>query len=46
MHWALYKAANQQNVRVVLDGIDGDSTISHGQAYLSDLVRTFRLKTF
>ena len=46
MHWALYKTANQQNVRVVLDGIDGDSTISHGQAYLSDLVRTFRLKTF
>ncbi|MGB3757356.1 MAG: lasso peptide isopeptide bond-forming cyclase [Rivularia sp. (in: cyanobacteria)] len=46
MHWALYKTANQQNVRIILDGIDGDSTISHGQAYLSDLVRTFRLKTF
>ena len=46
MHWALYKNANQQNVRIILDGIDGDSTISHGQAYLSDLVRTFKWKTF
>lgn len=46
MHWALYKTANQQDVRVVLDGIDGDSTISHGQSYLSDLVHTFRFKTF
>jgi asparagine synthase (glutamine-hydrolysing) len=44
MHWALYKAANQQQVRVLLDGIDGDSTVSHGLAYLSDLARAGRWK--
>ncbi|HEX6127381.1 MAG TPA: asparagine synthase (glutamine-hydrolyzing) [Pyrinomonadaceae bacterium] len=30
MDWAIFKAAKAENVRVVLSGIDGDSTVSHG----------------
>jgi asparagine synthase (glutamine-hydrolysing) len=37
-NWAWYDRAKQNNVRVVLDGIDGDSTVSHGQPYLYELV--------
>jgi asparagine synthase (glutamine-hydrolysing) len=39
MHWALYSAAQRQDVRVLLDGIDGDTTVSHGLEYLSELAR-------
>ena len=45
MHWALYNAAHQQGVRVFLDGLDGDSTVSHGWGYLTELTRTGRWKT-
>ncbi|OLE14166.1 MAG: hypothetical protein AUI36_39295 [Cyanobacteria bacterium 13_1_40CM_2_61_4] len=37
LHWALYKAAKEQNVRVILDGIDGDITVSHGIGILQEL---------
>lgn len=46
LNWAWYETAQQNQVRVVLDGIDGDTTVSHGHAYLSDLVRTFQWKKF
>jgi len=39
MHWALYGAAHRQDVRVLLDGIDGDTTVSHGLEYLGELAR-------
>ena len=39
MHWGLYKEAQRQGVRVMLDGIDGDTTVSHGLGYLADLAR-------
>jgi asparagine synthase (glutamine-hydrolysing) len=45
MHWALYRAAHQQGVRVLLDGIDGDTTVSHGLEYLAELGRTGRWMT-
>ena len=45
MHWGLYHAAQQAGVRVFLDGIDGDVTISYGLEYLADLARTGRWKT-
>ena len=35
--WALYKEAKNQNVRVLLDGLDGDNVISHGFAYITEL---------
>ena len=43
MHWALYRAAQQQGVRALLDGIDGDTTVCHGLDYLSELARTGRV---
>jgi asparagine synthase (glutamine-hydrolysing) len=42
LHWALYREANKQGVRVLLDGLDGDTTVSHGVGYLAELVRTGR----
>jgi asparagine synthase (glutamine-hydrolysing) len=45
LHWAMHKAAQQQGVRVFLDGIDGDTTVSHGLEFLPELARTGRWKT-
>ncbi|MBW4577472.1 MAG: lasso peptide isopeptide bond-forming cyclase [Aphanothece sp. CMT-3BRIN-NPC111] len=45
MIWGLYGAAFEQGVRVVLDGHDGDTTVSHGFSYLSDLARTWQWHT-
>jgi hypothetical protein len=39
MHWGLFHLASQQNVHVVLDGLDGDTTVSHGRYYLAELLR-------
>ena len=35
--WNLYQAAARQSVRIVLDGFDGDTTVSHGEGYLDEL---------
>jgi asparagine synthase (glutamine-hydrolysing) len=40
LNWGLYGLARQRGVRVILDGFDGDTTISHGVTYLSELART------
>jgi asparagine synthase (glutamine-hydrolysing) len=45
IHWALYGAAQREGVRILLDGIDGDTTVSHGLEYLSELARTGRVGT-
>jgi asparagine synthase (glutamine-hydrolysing) len=45
IHWALYRAAHHEDVRVLLDGIDGDTTVSHGLEYLADLTRRGKWKT-
>lgn len=42
IHWALYKLASAHQVRVFLDGIDGDTTISHGLENFAELTRTGR----
>lgn len=42
MHLGLYRAARAQGVRVVLDGFDGDTTVSHGYERLPELAKTFR----
>lgn len=39
MHSGLYRAASQQGVRVLLDGFDGDTTVSHGVTYMTELAR-------
>jgi asparagine synthase (glutamine-hydrolysing) len=41
--WGLYDLVNRERVRVVLDGLDGDTTLSHGIAYLTELAHTGRL---
>jgi asparagine synthase (glutamine-hydrolysing) len=40
--WGMYDVAKQFGVRVVLDGFDGDSTVSHGYEYLRELAREGR----
>jgi asparagine synthase (glutamine-hydrolysing) len=42
LHWEIYKAAAAKGVRVVLDGLDGDTTVSHGLGRFADLARTGR----
>jgi asparagine synthase (glutamine-hydrolysing) len=42
LNWGLYVAARQQGVRVLLDGFDGDTTVSHGIGYLDELARAGR----
>jgi asparagine synthase (glutamine-hydrolysing) len=39
MHWALYGSAKESGTRVLLDGVDGDSAVSHGFGRLPDLLR-------
>jgi len=38
----LHKRAKEQGVRVVLDGFDGDTTVSHGIGYLDELKQSWR----
>ena len=45
LNWALYGAAKEQGVRVLLDGFDGDTTVSHGIGYLSELASAGRWLT-
>ena len=40
IHQGMYERANQNGVRVFLDGVDGDTTVSHGWRYLTHLTYT------
>ena len=40
IHQGMFDCAKQQGVRVFLDGVDGDTTVSHGWRYLTSLVYT------
>ncbi|MCC6457194.1 MAG: lasso peptide isopeptide bond-forming cyclase [Caldilineaceae bacterium] len=40
--WSLYGVAQKQGVRVILDGYDGDSAISHGLGLLAELASAGR----
>ena len=42
LYGALFRRAHQQGVRVVLDGLEGDTTVSHGTAYPLELARRGR----
>lgn len=37
MHWGLYERAQEQGVRVLMDGLDGDTTVSYGLKYMVEL---------
>ena len=45
LHWALYGAARDCGVRVLLDGIDGDTTVSHGLENFAALARRGKVLT-
>lgn len=45
LNWNLYGVAKGRGVRVLLDGFDGDTTVSHGVRYLDDLARAGRWGT-
>jgi asparagine synthase (glutamine-hydrolysing) len=38
LHWAMYERASQTGAKVFLDGVDGDSTLSHGLGYPRELL--------
>jgi asparagine synthase (glutamine-hydrolysing) len=42
MNWTLYGEIQHKGVRVVLDGFDGDTTVSDGYGYLSELAKADR----
>jgi asparagine synthase (glutamine-hydrolysing) len=37
LHWVLYDAARADDVRVLLDGLGGDVTLSHSRGYFAEL---------
>lgn len=45
MHWGLYGAAQRRGVRVLLDGVEGDATVSHGEDRLIELTRSWEWGT-
>jgi asparagine synthase (glutamine-hydrolysing) len=42
MGWALLRNAREAGVRILLDGTDGDTTLSHGDGYLMELATGWR----
>jgi asparagine synthase (glutamine-hydrolysing) len=44
--WKMNDAVNKAGVRVVLDGFDGDNTISHGDGYFAELANQGEWATF
>lgn len=46
LHWELCAAAQKQGIRVLLDGLDGDTAVSHGGGYLAELARKSRWSDF
>lgn len=40
LHCQIYQKAKEANVHVLLDGFDGDTTVSHGIPYLAELARS------
>jgi asparagine synthase (glutamine-hydrolysing) len=45
LHWGMYEAASESGVKVLLDGFDGDSAVSHGFGRLTGLARAGRWDT-
>ncbi len=45
LHWCQYGPARESGIRVMLDGFDGDTTVSHGLGYLNELAQSGRWLT-
>jgi asparagine synthase (glutamine-hydrolysing) len=39
LHWGMFEAASNSGVRILLDGFDGDTAVSHGFGRLTGLAR-------
>lgn len=39
LHWAMYREAKNAGISILLDGLDGDTTVSHGIARLPEMAR-------
>lgn len=46
LHWSIYQRAQENGVRVLLDGLDGDSVVLHGRSYLEALAEAGRWGEF
>jgi len=46
IHWHMYRAAARHGVRVLLDGEDGDTVVSHGSDQLTQLVQANAWESF
>lgn len=44
--WEMFSEASNQGIRVVLDGLDGDTAVMHGLLYLRKLASHFQWKSF
>jgi asparagine synthase (glutamine-hydrolysing) len=44
--WELNRAAQQEGVRILLDGFDGDTIVSHGVVYFAELARKGQWERF
>lgn len=45
INWETYRLAHRLGVRVVLDGFDGDSAVSHGYGYMRELAQAGRWRS-
>ena len=45
LHWGMYRAAKASGTAVFLDGLDGDTTVSHGTARITELALAGRWPT-
>jgi asparagine synthase (glutamine-hydrolysing) len=44
--WQMYQVASQQGAQVIFDGLDGDTAVHHGDAYLAELARAGQWNQF
>lgn len=42
LNWALYEAASEAGAKVIFEGFDGDGIVSHGTAWITELVQAGR----
>lgn len=42
IHWHIHKKASETGVKVLLDGLDGDTTLSHGQRFEIDYFKSLK----
>lgn len=44
--WNICKEANKNGVKILLDGLEGDMTVSHGAGYINELASKHKFKKF